>query len=73
MAPPEDSGELCDAPVKIQQFRTEYGLHQAELAQALGISRETLSRYERGVRKLPDDIARKILELWQAKASGWQD
>jgi DNA-binding XRE family transcriptional regulator len=70
---PADTGELYNSPAKIQQFRAEYGLHQAELAQALGISRETLSRYERGVRKLPPEIAKKVLELWQSKASGWQD
>jgi len=70
---PATHNELCEAPARIQQFRNEYHLHQAELAQALGISRETLSRYERGVRKLPEDTARKIVELWQNKASGWQD
>ena len=70
---PAGFNELCETPSRIQQFRNEYHLHQAELAQALGISRETLSRYERGVRKLPEDIARKVLELWENKASGWQD
>ncbi len=70
---PANHNDLCETPARIQQFRTEFHLHQAELAQALGISRETLSRYERGVRKLPEEIARKVLELWQNKASGWQD
>jgi DNA-binding transcriptional regulator YiaG len=70
---PASHSDLCETPIRIQQFRTEYRLHQAELAQALGISRETLSRYERGVRKLPEEIARKVLELWQNKANGWQD
>ncbi len=70
---PAELSELYETPARIQQFRAEYHLHQAELAQALGISRETLSRYERGVRKLPEEIAKKILELWETKASGWQD
>jgi transcriptional regulator with XRE-family HTH domain len=59
---------LIENPLLIRQFRSDYYLHQAELARALGISRQTLSRYERGLYLLPADKALKILQIWQRKA-----
>jgi DNA-binding XRE family transcriptional regulator len=65
---PRCAGDLIDNPRLIRQFRTDYYLHQDELAHALDISRQTLSNYERGLRILPEDKAIKILQIWQRKA-----
>jgi DNA-binding XRE family transcriptional regulator len=65
---PGTTQALTENPLLIRQFRTDYYLHQAELARALGISRQTLSRYERGLHLLPVETALKILQIWQKKA-----
>lgn len=65
---PRCAGDLIDNPRLIRQFRTDYYLHQDELAHTLDISRQTLSSYERGLRILPEDKAIKILQIWQRKA-----
>lgn len=64
---PGSAGDLIGNPRLIRQFRADYYLHQAELAHALNISRQTLSRYERGLRDLPEDKAFKIIQIWQKK------
>ena len=64
---PETPGELQENPGRVCRFRSEFGLHQAELARALGITRQTLSRYERGLQLLPEEKARRIIEVWQGK------
>jgi DNA-binding transcriptional regulator YiaG len=51
----------------IKRFRTDHAVHQSELAKALGISRQTLSNYERSLHSIPEDKAIKILRLWQKK------
>jgi len=55
-----DPEELMNRPSLIRQFRLESGLCQAELARILGITRQTLSLYERGLRILSRDKAQKI-------------
>lgn len=52
----------------IRQFRADYFLRQDELAKALGVTRQTLSNYERGLHPLPEDKAIRILHIWQRKA-----
>ena len=52
----------------IRQFRADYFLRQDELAKALGVTRQTLSKYERGLHPLPEDKAIRILHIWQRKA-----
>jgi DNA-binding transcriptional regulator YiaG len=69
LAIPEDPQALQKDPTLIRRFRSEYHFHQAELAEAIGISRESLSRYERKVRPLPDQVADDILTLWKNKAT----
>jgi len=66
---PRDAGTLVTHPALIKQFRTDYFLHQAELARALGVKRQTLSKYERGLSRLPKDTASKILRIWQQKGA----
>jgi len=65
---PETPTELQKNPKSIRQFRSDYLLFQEELARMLGISRHTLSHYERALRPLPEDKAKRILELWRHKA-----
>lgn len=62
---PESAQELINDPALIRQFRNDYFLRQSELARALGVNRQTLSSYERGLRALPEDKAIRILQLWQ--------
>jgi len=54
--------ELRQNPDLIRQFRLDYYFHQGELARALGLTRQTLSKYERRLRPLPADIAAKNFE-----------
>jgi len=62
---PESAEELINDPALIRQLRNDYFLRQSELARALGVKRQTLSSYERGLRALPEDKAIKILQIWQ--------
>lgn len=64
---PETPRELQSNPKSIKQFRVKYGLYQTELARVMGITRQTLSHYERGMHALPEKIAVLILKLWQQK------
>jgi DNA-binding XRE family transcriptional regulator len=68
---PESAKELTNNPRLIRQFRADYYLHQAELARTLGVSRQTLSRYERGLRALSVEKALIILQIWKKKAKTW--
>ena len=65
---PMNYRELQVNPRSIRQFRTKYGLNQTELAQVLGITRQTLSYYEREMRTLPEKIAMRILKIWEQKS-----
>jgi DNA-binding XRE family transcriptional regulator len=64
---PETVKDLRANQPLIKRFRTDHGMHQTELAKALGISRQTLSNYERGLHAIPEDKALRILQLWQRK------
>ena len=62
---PESAQELINDPALIRQLRNDYFFRQSELARALGVKRQTLSSYERGLRALPEDKAIRILQIWQ--------
>lgn len=64
---PETTLELQNNPKSVKQFRDKYGLCQNELARVLGITRQTLSCYERGMNALPEKTAALILKLWRQK------
>lgn len=49
----------------IKQFRSKYCLKQIELAEALGVTRQTLSLYERGENNLPRDKSLLLFEIWR--------
>jgi transcriptional regulator with XRE-family HTH domain len=52
-------------PKVFKQVRKRLGLSQAELADALGLSRVTVNKMERGrlARGIPDEIAERLMVL----------
>lgn len=62
---PSTARELQANPALIRQLRAERRMRQEELAGSLGVTRQTLSGYERGLRPLPEDKAIVLLDLWQ--------
>ncbi|MDZ7759935.1 MAG: helix-turn-helix transcriptional regulator [Desulfovermiculus sp.] len=46
------------------------GVHQAQVAQALGISLSSLSHYLNGYRQAPPEIAQKLEEIEQQISTG---
>lgn len=54
-------------PAAIRRFRARRFMHQGELARALGISRQTLSLFERGLRPIPEEKGIRILEMMSRK------
>lgn len=46
-----------------QKIREEKGLTQEELGKMFGYSRIRISQYERGYRKMPEELQIKYLEL----------
>ena len=62
---PSTARELQANPSLIRQLRAEQRLRQEELASSLGVTRQTLSGYERGLRPLPEDKAIVLLDFWQ--------
>ena len=62
---PSTARELQANPALIRQLRAERRMRQDELAGTLGVTRQTLSGYERGLRPLPEDKAIALLDLWQ--------
>lgn len=44
----------------IKRLRENLGITQSKLARMVGVSQETLSRYESGKRKIPVDVAIRI-------------
>jgi Helix-turn-helix. len=67
-AMPASPREIQSNPAVIRSFRQSYGFNQEELARALKVSRQTLSKYERGIHAIPDDKAADILKMWNTKA-----
>jgi DNA-binding transcriptional regulator YiaG len=65
---PKTAKEIMADQAVIRKFRADYFLRQDELAKALGVTRQTLSNYERGLHPLPEDKAVRILHIWQRKA-----
>ena len=51
-------------PMTLKQFRSRTGLTQKELAQTVGITQQTLSRYEKGEWTLNQSVINRIKELY---------
>lgn len=52
---------------KIKNIRKERGLTQEGFAEIIGISRFSLINYERGARKVPEEVVRKISEAFNVE------
>ncbi len=56
-------------PAALKRIRRELGLTQEELAARLGVQRETVARWETGVRRIAEPIARLVRRI-AAEARG---
>ncbi len=65
---PESPWSIQQNPELIKKFRTDYLFRQSDLARMLGVTRQTLSNYERGLRLLTPDIAKRIFQIWEKRA-----
>jgi DNA-binding XRE family transcriptional regulator len=65
---PKTTQELVADPSLIRRFRAEHYFRQDTLARILCVTRQTLSKYERGLRPLPEVAAGKIIRLWHTRA-----
>jgi DNA-binding XRE family transcriptional regulator len=59
--------DIQDNPQIISEFRTRHYLRQKELARAVGVSRQTLSKYERGLQKIPEEKADTIIRIMKER------
>ncbi|HCF50910.1 MAG TPA: hypothetical protein DER60_11560 [Syntrophomonas sp.] len=64
---PKSAENLCKYPFLIKDYRHKSGIHQQELARAVGLSRQTLSKYERGLQAIPPETAAKLFLIIQNK------
>ncbi len=53
---------------KLKGLRNEKGLSQEEVAKSLGLSRETIRKYENNSEKMSVDILLKMLNIYQVKS-----
>jgi DNA-binding XRE family transcriptional regulator len=70
---PREAGIVMANPAILKKLRSRYYLRQEDLAEALGITRQTLSRYERGVHKVPASCAAKSLIFFRRIACQNED
>jgi len=66
---PREASAVMENPVILKKLRSRLYLRQEDLAKALGITRQTLSRYERGVYRIPAPCAEKSLAFLRRKAA----
>jgi len=64
---PRDVAALWADPMVLKRLRARFYLRQEDLSRAVGISRQTLSRYERGICGIPPACADKILTFLHKK------
>jgi len=70
---PRDASIVMANPAILKKLRSRFYLRQEDLAGALGITRQTLSRYERGIHKIPASCAAKSLTFFRRKAGENED
>jgi len=70
---PRDASIVMANPAILKKLRSRFYLRQEDLAEALGITRQTLSRYERGVHKIPAPCAAKSLTFFRRIAGQSDD
>lgn len=70
---PRDASVVIENQAILKKLRSRFYLRQEDLAKALGITRQTLSRYERGVHKIPAPCAAKSIAFFRRKADRDED
>jgi len=55
--------------MKLKDYRLKHGLTAEQLALAVGVTKATICRYEKGKRKPKDEIMRKISEVTKGKVT----
>ena len=60
-------------PDAIKKYRTEKDISQEELAERAGVTRSSISRFERGEGNLSDETAAKVLEYMARTTEGKSD
>jgi transcriptional regulator with XRE-family HTH domain len=53
----------------LKQIRTRWGLLQREMAERVGVTSNTIARYERGELPIPETLARLVTLLAQQNRS----
>lgn len=64
---PATISDIQDNPQIITEFRTRHYLRQKELARIMGVSRQTLSKYERGLQTIPEEKADAIIRIMKER------
>jgi DNA-binding XRE family transcriptional regulator len=70
---PRDAGVVTANPAILKKLRSRFYLRQEDLAKVLGITRQTLSRYERGVYKIPASCAAKSIAFFRREVGQNED
>jgi DNA-binding XRE family transcriptional regulator len=70
---PRDAGLLRAEPALLKKLRTHLRLRQADVAGAVGVTRQTLSRYERGASGMTESRAMDILAVLRRIEARQQD
>jgi transcriptional regulator with XRE-family HTH domain len=55
-------------PIYLRTHRLQWGLSQPDLAQLLGVSKDTVSKYERGKRSPPASVVLSVQIIFGASA-----
>lgn len=50
-------------PAELKRLRARLGLTQAQLAERLGVDRNTVTRWEMGLRKISEPVSRLLATL----------
>ncbi|MFA5182486.1 MAG: helix-turn-helix domain-containing protein [Syntrophales bacterium] len=70
---PQEASVVMENPAILKKLRSRLYLRQEDLAKVMGITRQTLSRYERGVYRIPAPCAEKSLAFFRKKAAQSED
>ncbi|MGV8081722.1 MAG: helix-turn-helix transcriptional regulator [Syntrophales bacterium] len=62
---PGETDQLAARPQLVKELRARFHLRQADLAKELGVTRQTLSRYERGLSRIPEPHSETIITVFR--------
>lgn len=70
---PDEPDQLAARPQLVKELRARLHLRQADLAKELGVTRQTLSRYERGLSRIPEPYSETIITVFKRIAARHED